>query len=67
MSDEAQPDMKTRTATAYRATRAASAAGDAVAADYWWRRCIGLLEVAMGRTGSVEHLTPDPKEAHKIP
>lgn len=67
MSDEAQANIQTRIRTALRATRAADKAGDAVAADIWWRECVGLMEMSMGRTGSAAHLTLEPKREERLP
>jgi hypothetical protein len=43
------------------------AAGDGFTADRAWREHLGWLEVQMGRTGSVERLTPDPKAGTALP
>lgn len=43
------------------ASAAAAAAGNIDAADRHWRTYIGMLELKMGRTGSVERLTPEIK------
>ncbi len=39
----------------------------AAAADRHWREYIGLLEVSMGRTGSVDRLTPEPIKQERLP
>lgn len=40
------------------ASAAAATSGNTDAADQHWRTYVGLLELQMGRTGSVERLTP---------
>lgn len=53
--------MNEQSQKAYNQYTAAREAGDAAAIDAAWRLFVGTLEVEMGRTGSVEHLTPEVK------
>lgn len=54
-------DIELRIKTEFAAAAAAAASGHVEAADQHWRTYVGLLELKMGRIGSIERLTPDPR------
>ncbi len=43
--------------TEFAAAMAAATSGNIDAANQHWKTFVGLLELQMGRTGSIEHLT----------
>lgn len=67
MTEQADIDIASRIKQKLVASLRAMNEGNEALSDMYWREYIGLVELSMGRTGSVERLTPDPKAADKLP